>query len=46
MEGGTHAVVVDDLDDGRELASVGTVVDEDDTANLDKTLEGSVGRHG
>lgn len=41
----THAVVVDDLDDGRELASRGTVVDEDDAADLDEPLE-SLLRHG
>lgn len=33
------AVVVDDLGDDGELAGRGTVVDEDDTADLDKALE-------
>ena len=36
----THPVVVDDLGDDSELASGGTLSEEDDTANLDETLEG------
>lgn len=34
------AVVVDDLDDHGELAGRGAVVDKNDTADLDETLEG------
>jgi hypothetical protein len=35
----THLVVVDDLHDNRQLSSKFTLVDEDNTADLDKTLE-------
>ena len=42
----THAVVVDDLDDGRELALERTVRDEDDAADFDVALEGRHGRLG
>ena len=34
-DGSTYALVIDDFDDSGELAGVGTVVDEDHTADLD-----------
>lgn len=32
----TYALVVDDLDDGGELALIGALSEEDDTADLDE----------
>ena len=40
----THPVVVDDLGDNGELALGGALVDEDDAADLDVSLEG-LGTH-
>ena len=37
----TYPVVVDDLDNGGELAGGGAVLDEDNTANLNVSLERS-----
>lgn len=37
----TYPVVVNDLDDDGELAGGGALLDEDDTANLNVTLERS-----
>lgn len=38
--GTTYTTVVDDLDNGGELALVGTASEENDTANLDQTPGG------
>lgn len=40
-DGSTYPVVVDDLDDDGELAGGRALLNEDNTANLDVTLEGS-----
>lgn len=39
----THPVVVNDLSNDGELSSRGAVVDQNDTSNLDESLEGRGG---